>query len=307
MLTLPYLQHAPILPPESTYCDLINRAASKSDNAVRSSVWVTYQGHSLLHSDRSALLGGAPVSPIVVKFGIAVLSDQFPAYFSLHQPQLLSDGLSHWILLLHATKAISSDPSDPAAKTAVHSQRIVYDSLHLGPTLSPHLMRQLGVSCRTPFEPLVVHAPQQQTNVIDGGCFALVWLTNLAAGNLPEQSLDTTRLRSHFVSCLEAKTFSPFPTTSFISNHPGTPEELLRTHRRARQFKVMKRMYMQQQKFASSAVLLETIVDELAFARQSPAVQLQEELERQQLTECRLGDVLTDPMFCPARRTPGRS
>ena len=119
--------------------------------------------------------------------------------------QILYAGSFHWIRVANTQKNKTDN-----------SYCQICDSLTNG-SVPLDVAKQIAVFSYCELAEIVaeVLSVQQQTNCVDCGLFAIAFATSLAHNENPVRRVyDTTKLRQHLVSCVEAGKMSVFPSHS---------------------------------------------------------------------------------------------
>ena len=93
---------------------------------------------------------------------------------------------------------------------------VLYDSIQMD-VLSSELEQQIISVFGTKSKELQIKVPvvQKQTNKCDCGLYAIAWAYHLALGEKPEEmTLESKKLRPHFIDCLKNKKMVPFPNSA---------------------------------------------------------------------------------------------
>jgi len=126
--------------------------------------------------------------------------------------QILHNGRKHWLL-------VSNYNCQPGEIN-------LYDSLYHG-RVTDQVKAQICTIYKCPTDKLVINAKpcQQQTNGVDCGIYTVAFAYFVLSGQA-FNTIDETKLRNHFLRCLESGIFQPFPfySKSIMTNKEETKE-----------------------------------------------------------------------------------
>ena len=179
--------------------------------------WIRLANNNVIRiNQKLIILQNLPLNDVIINYAQTILKYQFPSlngFFStLMLPTLKPLGQwqadflqichcrgNHWVMI-----------STKGCKTG---EFLAYDSLYDDIDATTLTTFQKIFNCPLAYKMATV---QKQKGAVDCGVLSIAVATYIALVNFPSVSFpkfDQEKLRTHLVSCLEAKQFSMFPST----------------------------------------------------------------------------------------------